>query len=176
MLENEKKNKILQRSERIISLFSSFKGKKIADFPFPLPPFSKYLNGTFIEVKRGELEVEFKLKKEWANPTGLFHGGMQGALIDDVIGMTTATLGYPGFLISIDTQLTYVGKISINESVLVKTRVIREGKHIVNMYCEIVDKHGNLIATGISNLLKTQYTPDYVKMIDTQNDQPENDP
>ncbi|MBN1802385.1 MAG: PaaI family thioesterase [Candidatus Lokiarchaeota archaeon] len=157
---------VLKRSERILTLFNSFKGQGVADFPGPLPPFSKYLNGTLLRARRGELELEFKLKKEWANPTGLLHGGMQGALIDDAIGMTTATLGYPGFLISIDSHLNYIGKISIDEMVIVRTKTLREGKNIVNMYCEILDKDGNLIAIGNSNLLKTQYTPDFVKMID----------
>ncbi len=157
---------VLNRSERIVALFNSFKGKSVANVWGSKLPFSRYLNGTLLNVKRGELELEFKLKPEWANPTGLLHGGMQGALIDDSIGMTTATLGYPGFLISIDSQLNYIGKISIDEIVVVRTKTLREGKNIVNMSCEILGKDGHLIAIGNSNLLKTQYTPDYVKMID----------
>ena len=33
-----------------------------------------------------------------ANPTGLLHGGMQCALMDDTIGMMTATLGFKRFV------------------------------------------------------------------------------
>jgi len=47
----------------------------------------------------------------------------------------------------------------------VKARLVREGKNIVNFSCEIKDKDGKLIATGNSNLLKTQYKPEYVKAI-----------
>ncbi|MFX1274585.1 MAG: PaaI family thioesterase [Promethearchaeota archaeon] len=157
---------IEKRSNRIIKLFNAAKGRNIGDFPGTIPPFSKYLNGKLLNAKRGEVELEFKVREEWANPTGLLHGGMQGALIDDTIGITTATLGYKGFLISIDSQLNYLGKVKVGEIVRTKARLIREGRNIVNFYCEICDAEGNLIATGNSNLLKTQYTPDYVKNVD----------
>jgi len=163
---SENQDKIKKRSERILKLFNAIKGKNIADFPGPIPPFSKWLNGKIIDVNHGEIEMEFKIRPEWANPTGLLHGGMQGALIDDTIGMTTATLGYEGFLISIDSQLNYLGKAKVGDIIRTKTKLIREGRNIVNIYCKIVDINGNLIATGNSNLLKTQYTPDYIKEID----------
>jgi len=154
---------IQKRSNRIIKLFNAAKGRRIGEFPGILPPFSKYLNGKLINARRGEVELEFELKEEWANPTGLLHGGMQGALIDDTIGITSATLGYKGFLITIDSQLNYLGKVKINEIVRTKGQLVREGRSIVHIFCAITDKEGNLIATGNSNLLKTQYTPDYVK-------------
>ena len=164
-MAEEEKN-VQKRSEQMIKLFNSVKGINMENFPEPIPPFSKWLNGKIVGVKRGEIEIEFLIRPEWANPTGLLHGGMQGALIDDTIGMTTATLGYQGFLISINSHLNYLGKAKVGEIVRVKARVIREGKNIVNISAEIKDKEGKFITTGNSNLLKTQYTPDYVKAID----------
>ena len=164
-MSEEEKN-IKKRSERMIKLFESVKGIHMENFPGPIPPFSKWLNGRIVDVKRGEIEIEFLIRPEWANPTGLLHGGMQGALIDDTIGMTTATLGYQGFLISVNSQLNYLGKAKVGDEIRVKARVIREGKNIVNISAEIEDKNGKIIATGNSNLLKTQYTPDYVKVLD----------
>ena len=164
-MAEEEKN-VQKRSEQMVKLFNSVKGINMENFPEPIPPFSKWLNGKIVGAKRGEIEIEFLIRPEWANPTGLLHGGMQGALIDDTIGMTTATLGYQGFLISINSQLNYLGKAKVGEIVRVKARVIREGKNIVNISAEIKDKEGKIITTGNSNLLKTQYTPDYVKAID----------
>jgi len=131
------------------------------------PPFSRYLNGQIIHAKRGEVEVEFKLKPEWANPTGLLHGGMQSAMLDDVIGMTTSTLGYEGFLITIDFHVDYLGKVKVaGESVRVKAKLVREGRTIVHFVAKIKDNKGNLIATANSNNLITTYKPDFVKAID----------
>ena len=163
MVEEEN---IKNRSERMVKLFNSVKGVNMEKFPEPIPPFSKWLNGKIVSAKRGEIEIEFVIRPEWANPTGLLHGGMQGALIDDTIGMSTATLGYQGFIISVNSQLNYLGKAKVGEMVRVKAMMIREGKNIVNISAEIKNKNGIIIATGNSNLLKTQYTPDYVKAID----------
>ena len=162
----EEKRTIKKRSERMVKLFESVKGINMENFPGPIPPFSKWLNGRIVDVKRGEIEIEFLIRPEWANPTGLLHGGMQGALIDDTIGMTTATLGYQGFLISVNSQLNYLGKAKVGDEIRVKARVLREGKNIVNISAEIEDKKGKIIATGNSNLLKTHYTPDYVRVLD----------
>ena len=163
---SDEDKRVKKRSERIIKLFSSTVGINLSKIPGPIPPFSKWLDGKMVSVKRGEIEMEFKVRPEWSNPTGLLHGGMQGALIDDTIGMTTATLGYEGFLISIDSQLNYLGKAKVGETVRVKANLVREGKNIVNFTCEIRNQEGNLITTGNSNLLRTHFKPEYVKAID----------
>lgn len=159
---------IKKRSERIIKLFNAFKNQPISKAPGPIPAFSKWLDGRIISVKRGEIEVQYDLRPEMANPTGLLHGGMQAAVIDDTIGMCTATLGYEGFLITIDAQINFLGKVNVDESVRVKAMMVREGRNVVHFFSQISDLKGNLIATGNANLLRTQYTPDYVKAIDNK--------
>ncbi|MHA2392601.1 MAG: PaaI family thioesterase [Promethearchaeota archaeon] len=153
-----------ERSDRIIKLFSAFLGKDLKDFS--VPPFSKWLNGKLIRVQFGEIELEFEIRPEMANPTGLLHGGMQCALMDDVIGMMTATLGYKGFPISIDFHVDYLGKVEVGEKVKVVGKTIREGKNIIHAIAEIYNIEGKLISTGNSNLLKTHFIPDYIKKAD----------
>jgi len=164
MTENEKS--IRKRSERMVKLFNAVIGGSIGEFPGPIPPFSKWLNGKLISAKRGEVEIEHETRPEWGNPTGLLHGGMQGALIDDTIGMCTATLGYEGFLITINLNINYLGKVKIGEYVRVKANLVREGKNIIHFFSQISDLKGKLIATGNANLLRTQYKPDYIKAMD----------
>lgn len=81
--------------------------------------------------------------------------------MDDTIGVTCATLGYEGFLISIDFHVDYLGKVKVGEKVRVKGQIVREGRKIVHAMAEIHDIEGNLIATGSSNLTKTSFRPDY---------------
>jgi len=164
-LSKEEKN-IEKRSKRIIRLFNAFKDMPISEAPGPIPAFSKWLDGKIQYAKRGEIEVRYDLRPEMANPTGLLHGGMQAALIDDTIGMCTATLGYEGFLITIDASINFLGKIKVDQSVKVKARLVREGRNIVHFFAQVSDLEEKLIATGNANLLKTHYTPDYVKAID----------
>ncbi|MGQ9721923.1 MAG: PaaI family thioesterase [Candidatus Jordarchaeum sp.] len=126
MAEEQDQEEILKRSEQMVELFKQLKGKNFQEIP--APPFTKWLNGTIIDAKRGEIELEFTVRPEMANPTGLLHGGMQCALMDDTIGVTTATLGYPGFLISIDFHVDYLGKVKVGEKVRVKGQIVREGR------------------------------------------------
>jgi acyl-coenzyme A thioesterase 13 len=153
-----------KRSDQMIKLFNTFKARNLKDFP--VPPFSKWLNGKIIKAQYGRIELEFEVRPEMANPTGLLHGGMQCALMDDTIGMTTATLGYDGFPISIDFHVDYLGKVKVGESVRVIGKIIREGKNIIHAIAEIYDMDRKLISTGNSNLLKTRFIPDYVKRAD----------
>lgn len=160
----EEKEKLKKRSEQMIKLFNTFKNKNLKDFP--VPPFSKWLDGKIVNAQYGKIELEFEVRPEMANPTGLLHGGMQCALMDDTIGMTTATLGYEGFPISIDFHVDYLGKVKVGEKVRVIGKIIREGKNIIHAIGEIYDLEGNLISTGNSNLLKTRFIPDYIKKAD----------
>lgn len=158
---------VKKRSKRMVKLFNSLNGHPIGDFPGPIPPFSKWLNGIILHAKRGEIELEFQLRPEMANPTGLLHGGVHSAMMDDAIGMCTGTLGYEGFLITINFSINFLGKVKVDEKVRVKAKIVREGRNIVNARCDIYDMNGKIISSGQANLLKTQYTPDYVKTIDS---------
>lgn len=159
-----KVDKIKERSNRMIKLFNTFANQELKDFP--VPPFSKWLNGKVIKAEYGQIEIEFEVRPEMANPTGLLHGGMQCGIMDDTIGMTTATLGYEGFPISIDFHVDYLGKVKVGEKVRVIGKIIREGRNIIHAIAEIYDMNGNLISTGNSNLFKTTFVPDYVKHSD----------
>ena len=154
-----------KRSRRIIKLFNAFIGKELKDLP--VPPFTKWLNGKIVSAEYGRVELEIEVRPEMSNPTGLLHGGMQSAMMDDTLGMTSATLGYEGFPISIDFHIDFLGKVKVGESVRVVGKVVREGRNIIHTTIEIQDKNGKLISTGNSNLLKTSFIPDYVKMADS---------
>lgn len=170
MFQNEKE--IEKRSERMINLFNmaAKSGMKIGQFSGPIPAFSKWLNGKFLSAKRGEVEIEFDIRPEMANPTDLLHGGMQCAMMDDTIGVMTSTLGYKGFLISIDFHVDYLGKVKVGEKVRVKAKMIREGRNIVHVIAEIYNMDRDLIATSNSNLLKTKFKPDFVDAVDKKLD------
>jgi len=145
----------------LIKFFQDIKGKSLKNFP--VPPFTKWLNGKVVDVKRGEVQLEFLVREEMANPTGILHGGMQSAILDDLIGITCATLGYEGFPLSIDMHVDYLGRVKVGETVTGRAFIVREGHNIIHAMAELKDKDGKLIATGNSNLLITHYKPDYTK-------------
>ncbi len=158
------------RSTKILELFNAIKGQPLGMFPEPVPPFSKWLNGRILSATRGEVEIKLDVRPEMANPTGLLHGGMQAAMLDDIIGITSATLGHKGFLLSIDTSINFLRRIKVGETVLAKGRIIREGRNVVHATAELMDVTGNLIATASSNLLITTKEPDFAKHLKNENE------
>jgi uncharacterized protein (TIGR00369 family) len=161
--ERESKADIDARSIKILDLFKAIKGKPLQDFP--VPPLTKWLNGKIISAERGDVVIQLTVRPEMANPTGLLHGGMMAAICDDAIGMTSATLGNKGFLISVDMNINYLGKVKVGEEITARGHISREGRNIIHGIAELKDKDGNLVATASSNLLLTTHEPDYAKQL-----------
>ncbi len=160
ILDQENQETNIQ-SERIINLLKQAIGIPMKEIP--APPFTQWLNGKLLSVSRGEVEIEFIARPEMANPAKVLHGGAQSAILDDTIGITCATLGYKGFLITIDFHITYLGRIPINSIIKAHGKIVREGKNIVHAVATITSVDGELYAQGSSNLLRTAIKPEYVK-------------
>ncbi len=147
----------------MVEVFRASIGKKLEY----APPFTDWLDGRIVSCDVGEIEMTFKVRPEMANPTGLLHGGIQAAIIDDLIGMTAATLGEEGFMLTIDLHVNFLGKVEVGQTVKGRARFIRSGKRIAHAVCEILDEQGNLVCRGDSNLVKTGYVPEYRKRVDS---------
>ena len=150
-----------EQTNSIVELFRSLKGKKMQG----APPFTEWLDGRIVSCDVGEIEMTFQVRPEMSNPTGLMHGGVQAAIIDDLIGMTTATLGKEGFMLSIDLHVNFLGKIHVGQTVKGRARIVRSGRRITHAVCELLDEQGNIVSRGDSNLVKTDHVPDYQKSV-----------
>ena len=158
---DQENQEINVESERIINLLKQAIGVPMKEIP--APPFTQWLNGKLLSVSRGEIEIEFIARPEMANPARVLHGGAQSAILDDTIGVTCATLGYKGFLITIDFYITFLGRIPVNSVIRAHGKIIREGKNIIHAVATISSVDGQLYAQGSSNLLRTEIRPDYLK-------------
>jgi uncharacterized protein (TIGR00369 family) len=136
----------------ILERFKAYIDKELSP---KFPPFTKWLGGILRQVEEGKLEVEFIVRPEMANPVGLLHGGVQNAIIDDVIGMTVATAGHETFFLSLNLYVDYLGKSKVGDKIIANSKIFRSGKQIVNAQCELRDIEGNIISRGTSNLLKS---------------------
>ena len=138
----------------VLSLFTRYIG--LENRPED-PEFSRWLGGVFREVRKGELVMDFKVRQDMANPVGLLHGGVQNAIVDDVIGMTVLTLGHTRFYISLGLHVDYLGKARVGETVVAKGRIVREGKTVVNAECELFAEDGSLVCRGTSSLMRSPF-------------------
>ncbi|UYP44064.1 hypothetical protein NEF87_000349 [Candidatus Lokiarchaeum ossiferum] len=148
-------------SKKNIAMLKTGLGMPMANLP--VAPFSQWLNGKLLSVDRGEVSARYQLRPEMANPTGILHGGLQCALIDELIGIACFTLGFPGFHLSIDITVNYLGRVKVDEEITCYSKIIREGNKIVNAQAEIRGPDNRVIASGHSNLLVTTKEVDFVK-------------
>jgi len=136
---------------KILTLLQNHIGKDLSNSPSPL---GSWLNGIVRAVDRGMLEIEFTVRQEMLNPNQILHGGAISAMMDEVMGISVATLGNDNFYSTINLQVDFLSACMLGESILVRSEVIREGNTIVNTACTVKKLDGKLVAKGGSNLIK----------------------
>lgn len=119
-------------------------------------PFGRWLNGKLINAHTGTLTVEFLVREEMTNPAGIMHGGAIAGLIDEVIGMTTFTLGKQGFYVAINLNIDFLRPGKLGEKLKVIAEVIRDGRTMAHAECKVFNEEGKLIAKAASNLALTK--------------------
>jgi len=119
----------------------------------PKSPLSSWLNASIVKAYPGEVELEFIVTPKLTNPAGVLHGGIQCAILDEVVGMTGASLEMDKFLYAIDLKVDYIRKARLGQTLSVKGKIIKLGRNIVNCTAEIYSKDCKLIAQANSNLI-----------------------
>ena len=111
----------------VVELFRSAIGRQLEG----APPVSQWLDGRIVSCGVGEIEVKFKVRPEMGNPVGLLHGGIQAAMMDEVIGMASATLGDKGFMLTIDLHTNFLGAgRGGGRPCWARARMVRTGRRI----------------------------------------------
>jgi uncharacterized protein (TIGR00369 family) len=118
-------------------------------------PLARWLQGILRQADEGQIAIEFTVREEMTNPMGILHGGAMAAIIDDVIGTATFSLGQENFYTSVNLVIDFLASARQGEAITARTRIIRAGKTMVNVECEVTNESGKLLARGTSNLLYT---------------------
>jgi uncharacterized protein (TIGR00369 family) len=140
-------------TNQVLDYLASNIGKNAADIsPSAL---GRWLNGKLIVAEEGSLTVEFMIREEMTNPGKILHGGISAAMMDDVMGMTVFSLGRESFYTTINLNIDYLLPAKVGDIVYVKSNVIRAGKTVINIACEIRNTDHKIIAKCTSNLVTT---------------------
>ncbi len=140
-------------TNQVLEFFKSNVGKMSAEMsPSPL---GRWLNGKLIVAEEGSLTVEFVVREEMTNPGKILHGGVSAAMMDDVMGMTVFSLGRESFYTTVNLSIDYLLPAKVSDVIYVKSKVIRAGKTVINMECEVRNAEQKIIAKCTSNLVAT---------------------
>lgn len=137
-----------------LAVIKSFEGREFTSSP---SPFMLWLKPTVEHAEKGHLIFSYLIRKEMTNPMKGLHGGVSAAIIDDIIGATIITFEEEFFYTTLNNVIDYFAPAFENDKILAETKVIKKGKQIVNLQCELWNSEKTrLIARGYSNLLKTE--------------------
>lgn len=140
-------------AETPLDEIKSYTGQKFLTSP---SPFMHWLNPTVISAEKGQVILQYTVRQEMTNPIRTLHGGVTAAIIDDIIGLTLYTFNEEFFYTTLNNVIDYFSPAYAGDIILAETLVIKKGRQIVNLQCEIWNEnHTRLIARGSSNLLKT---------------------
>ena len=138
-----------------LEILQSFIGKEFTASP---SPFMIWLQPIVLSAERGKLTFQYTVRKEMTNPASTLHGGVTAAIIDDIIGATMFSFNEEYFYTTINNVIDYFASVRENDLIIAETLVIKKGKQIVNVQCEIWNTgRDRLIARAYSNLLKTEF-------------------
>lgn len=139
-----------EAQQRLIN-FQSLTGKEITNSP---SPFMNWLKPTLIGAEKGSLNCSYVIRKEMTNPYGILHGGITAGIIDDLIGATVFILGLQHRFTTVNNNIDYFAPAKEGDIITAKTNVVKQGKTIINLQCEIfLPLKNRLIAKGYSNML-----------------------
>ena len=138
---------------QVLDFFKSNIGKASAEIS--PSPFGRWLNGTLIEVEEGSLTMEFIVRKDMCNPGGIMHGGVAIGMMDDIIGMTTFSMGSQVFYSTVNLNTDFLYSAKPDEKLTAKSKIVRMGKKIAHAEGEIRNEAGQIIAKCTTNLVAT---------------------
>ncbi|MFQ3581220.1 MAG: PaaI family thioesterase [Chloracidobacterium sp.] len=119
-------------------------------------PLARWLGGTLEHAAPGETTFAFVVRTDMANPAGILHGGAAAAIMDEVIGATVhGTLEVNVFYTSVNLVIDFLDSVPVGAAITATTRVIRQGKTIINAECWLRDAQERLLAHATTNMLRT---------------------
>jgi acyl-coenzyme A thioesterase 13 len=140
-------------ANQYLELFQS-----LIDQPLPetIPAFTKWLNGRLKKAENGSFQMEFIVREEMTNGLGLLHGGVQSAMLDEIIGMMVTALDKEAPAVSVNLSVDFISKAKAGDTIVAKSEVIRQGRQIIQIKGELSHTNGTLISIATSNMLVLQ--------------------
>lgn len=127
-------------------------GSEFANSPSPL---QGWLKGKVLSAEEGNVSLSFFIRDEMTNPIGTLHGGVIAAIMDEVIGVAAYSLGGNHFNTSVNLNVDFFYPAYAGDTVFAHSQVIKNGKNIKNIQCELRNENNRVLAKGYSNLFTT---------------------
>ena len=119
----------------------------------PQPPVAKLIGFDLVAVEPGKAVIELLATEAHANPMGTLHGGILCDIADAAMG-----IAYASNLVEGESFTTLELKINFlkpvwNARLFATGRVVKQGRTVGLVECDVTDEQGSLVARATSTCL-----------------------
>lgn len=117
-----------------------------------LHPSEELLGWRLLEIEEGRVRAEFAGRATFLNAAGVVHGGLLGAMLDDIMGAAAFSTAEPGqFTATLEMKVSHL-RPGRPGRFLAEGRLVHRSKSVAFAEGELRDAEGELVATGSSTL------------------------
>ena len=119
----------------------------------PPPPVARLLGFTLISARPGEAVVELEADERHANPMGTLHGGVLCDIADAAMGIAYAcTLEEDESFTTLEMKINFLKPVW-KARLRAVGRVVRQGRTIGLVECDVSDDQQGLVARAVSTCM-----------------------
>lgn len=119
----------------------------------PPPPIGRLIGFDLVSVTPGEARIALQATAAHANPMGTLHGGVLCDIADAAMGIAYASnLDDGESFTTLELKINFLKPIW-EARLLAVGRVIKQGRTVGLVECDVTDDQGNLVARATSTCL-----------------------
>ena len=120
------------------------------------PPIAKLVGFHLTSFETGQAEFEFEAGPQHANPMGTLHGGILCDVADAAMGTAMATTLKEGeTFTTLELKINFLKPVW-NAKLVATGKVVRRGKLISLVECDVLDEKRSLVARATSTCMVLQ--------------------
>lgn len=128
--------------------------RAIARGEAPLSPYDRFVGSKLVELGDGRARMTVQVDERMHNPAHILHGGILSGLVDSAMAYAVSTkLDDAESVTNIDLTIRFL-KATMKDRLTAEARVVRAGKTIVVVECDVVDSGGEVVARASSSFVR----------------------
>ena len=119
----------------------------------PAPPIAQLIGFSLREVDAGRAVIDFEATPQHASPLGTLHGGVLCDIADAAMGIAYAsTLAEGEAFTTLELKINFLKPVW-SAKLVATGRVVKGGRTVGLIECDVVDAHDRLVAHATSTCM-----------------------
>jgi uncharacterized protein (TIGR00369 family) len=119
----------------------------------PPPPIAQLIGFDLVSVEPGKAVVEFQATESHANPMGTLHGGVLSDIADAAMGIAySSNLAEGESFTTLELKINFLKPVW-KARLFATGRVVKQGRTVGLVLCDIIDERGSLVAHATSTCM-----------------------